>query len=48
MKNYQADVYRYQPKPKGEVDNNKMHSLIILHYVKYEFNNCFIIYLKED
>ncbi len=37
MKNYQAEVYRYQPKLR--LDNSSYH-------VKTEFNNYFIIYLR--
>ena len=56
MKNYQASVCRYQPKPKAEfqtrnkaeIDNDKLRlDGNSPYYVKTEFNNCFIIYLKE-
>ncbi len=48
MKNYyQAEVCRYQPKPKAEVNNDKLRLDNSSYHVKTKFNNCFIIYLKE-
>ncbi len=47
MKNYQAEVCRYQPKPKVEVDNDKLRLDNSSYYVKNKFNNCFKTYLKE-
>ena len=47
MKNYQAEVCRYKPKPKAKVDNDKLRLSNSSYDVKTEFNNCFIIYLKE-
>ena len=46
MKNYQAEVCRYRPKLKAEVDNDKLKLVNSSYHVKTELNNCFI-YLKE-
>ncbi len=46
MKNYQAEVCRYQPKPMVEVVNDKLRLVHSSYHVKTEFNNCFIIYIK--
>ena len=45
MKNYQTEVFRYQPKPKAEVDNDKVKLDNSSYHVEIEFNNCFVIYL---
>ena len=45
MKNYQAEVCRYQPK--AEVDSDKLRLHNSSCHMKTEFNNCFIIYLKR-
>ncbi len=45
MKNYQVEVCRYQPK--AEVHNDKLRLDNSSYHVKTEFNNCFMIYLKE-
>ena len=34
-------------KPKAEVNNDKLRLVNSSYHVKTEFNNCFIIYLKE-
>ena len=51
MKNYQTDVCRYQPKPKAEVDNNKLKLVNSSYYtISSEFDYfriCFIVHLKE-
>ena len=47
MNNYQAEVCHYQPKPKAEVNNDKLRLDNFSYHVKTEFNNCFFIYLKE-
>ena len=47
LKNFQAEVCRYQAKPKAEVDNDKLRLVSSSYQVKTEFNNCFIIYLKD-
>ncbi len=46
MKDYQAEVCRYQPKTKAEVDKDKPRLVNSSYHVKTEFNNCFIILLK--
>ena len=46
MKNYQAEVCRYQPKAK--VDNEKLRLVNSSYHVKTEFDICFIIYLKNE
>ena len=46
IKNYQAEVCRYQPKPKAEIDNDKLRLVNSSYHVKTELNHCFIIYLK--
>ena len=45
MKNFQAEVCRYQPKPRAGVYNDKLR-LNSSYQVKTEFNICFIIYFK--
>ncbi len=45
MKSYQTEVFRYQPKPKAEVDNDKVKLDYSSYHMEIEFNNCFIIYL---
>ena len=47
MKNYLVEVCYYQPKPKTEVDNDKLRLVNSSYHVKIEFNNCYIIYLEE-
>ena len=45
MNNYQAGVCCYQPKV--EVDNDQLRLVNASYRAKTEFNNCFVIYLKE-
>ncbi len=47
MKNYEAEVCRHQLRPKAEIDNDKLRLRNSSYHVTSEFNNCFIIYLKE-
>ncbi len=37
MENYQADVCRYQPKPKADVDNDKLR--LVINYLFIHFIN---------
>ena len=47
MKNYQAEISHYQPKPKPYVDNDKLKLVNSSYHAKTQFNYCFFIYLKE-
>ncbi len=41
MKNYHAEACRYQPKPKAELDNDKLRLENSSYHVKTEFINSF-------
>jgi hypothetical protein len=46
VKNYQTRGLSYQPK--AEVDNTNWGLDNSYYLAKTEFNNCFIIYLKDE